>query len=84
MLCNINLSIIYILCIYENLAMTDKITATKKAKTENLGSMSLRVDKDLLKSFQTIAKANNRNASMLLRDYMSNYVKKHGQGDLFK
>lgn len=64
--------------------MTEKTTATKKAKTENLGSMSLRVDKDLLKSFQTTAKANNRNASMLLRDYMSNYVKKHGQGDLFK
>jgi predicted transcriptional regulator len=62
--------------------MTEKTTATKKA--ENLGSMSLRVDKDLLKSFQTIAKANNRNASMLLRDYMASYVKKHGQGDLFK
>lgn len=84
MLCNIKITIIYILCIYEKLAMTQKTTATKKAKTENLGSMSLRVDKDLLKSFQTIAKANNRNASMLLRDYMSNYVKKHGQGDLFK
>lgn len=64
--------------------MTEKTTATKKAKAENLGSMSLRVDKDLLKSFQTIAKANNRNASMLLRDYMASYVKKHGQGDLFK
>lgn len=62
--------------------MTEKTTPAPRK--ENLGSMSLRVDKDLLKSFQTIAKANNRNASMLLRDYMSNYVKKHGQGDLFK
>lgn len=81
MLCNIKISIIYILCIYENLAMTEKTTTQKK---ENLGSMSLRVDRDLLKAFQTIAKENNRNASMLLRDYMANYVKKHGQGDLFK
>jgi predicted transcriptional regulator len=61
--------------------MTEKTTTQKK---ENLGSMSLRVDRDLLKAFQTIAKENNRNASMLLRDYMANYVKKHGQGDLFK
>jgi uncharacterized protein (DUF4415 family) len=81
LLCNIKISIIYILCIYENLAMTEKTTTQKK---ENLGSMSLRVDRDLLKAFQTIAKENNRNASMLLRDYMANYVKKHGQGDLFK
>ena len=61
--------------------MTEKTNTQKK---ENLGSMSLRVDRDLLKAFQTKAKENNRNASMLLRDYMANYVKKHGQGDLFK
>ena len=61
--------------------MTEKTSTQKK---ENLGSMSLRVDRDLLKAFQTKAKENNRNASMLLRDYMANYVKKHGQGDLFK
>ena len=63
--------------------MTEK-TATPTPKKENLGSMSLRVDRHLLKAFHTIAKENNRNASMLLRDYMSSYVKKHGQGDLFK
>lgn len=63
--------------------MTEKTTAPAP-KRENLGSMSLRVDRDLLKAFQTIAKENNRNASMLLRDYMASYVKKHGQGDLFK
>jgi hypothetical protein len=44
----------------------------------------LRVDRDLLKAFQNIAKDNNRTASQLVRDYMMNYVKKHGQGDLFK
>lgn len=81
MSCDLRISIIYILCIYENLVMTEKTTVTKK---DNLGSMSLRVDRDLLKAFQTIAKENNRNASMLLRDYMQSYIKKHGQGDLFK
>lgn len=61
--------------------MTD---TPKPNNTDNLVGMSLRVDKDLLKSFQTIAKANNRTASQLVRDYMASYVKKHGQGDLFK
>ena len=60
------------------------MVATAKTTKRNEGAMSLRVDKDLLKAFQTIAKNNNRNASMLLRDYMQSYVKKHGQGDLFK
>lgn len=55
-----------------------------EAKKRNEGTMTLRVDKDLLKAFQHIAKDNNRTASQLVRDYMMNYVKKHGQGDLFK
>lgn len=50
----------------------------------NEGTMTLRVDRDLLKAFQNTAKDNNRTASQLVRDYMMSYVKKHGQGDLFK
>ena len=53
-----------------------------EAKKRNEGTMTLRVDRDLLKAFQNIAKDNNRTASQLVRDYMMNYVKKHGQGDL--
>ena len=58
--------------------------AMTEAKKRNEGTMTLRVDRDLLKAFQNIAKDNNRTASQLVRDYMMNYVKKHGQGDLFK
>ena len=53
-----------------------------EAKKRNEGTMTLRVDRDLLKASQNIAKDNNRTASQLVRDYMMNYVKKHGQGDL--
>ena len=63
--------------------MTEKTTAPAP-KRENLGSMTLRVDRDLLKAFQNTAKDNNRTGSQLVRDYMMSYVKKHGQGDLFK
>ena len=58
--------------------------AMTEARKRNEGTMTLRVDRDLLKAFQNIAKDNNRTASQLVRDYMMNYVKKHGQGDLFK
>ena len=45
-----------------------------EAKKRNEGTMTLRVDRDLLKAFQNIAKDNNRTASQLVRDYMMNYV----------
>ena len=61
-----------------------ELMAMTEAKKRNEGTMTLRVDRDLLKAFQNIAKDNNRTASQLVRDYMMNYVKKHGQGDLFK
>ena len=44
--------------------------------------MTLRVDRIYSRRFKNIAKDNNRTASQLVRDYMMNYVKKHGQGDL--
>lgn len=57
---------------------------TETTKKRNEGTMTLRVDRDLLKAFQSTAKDNNRTGSQLVRDYMMSYVKKHGQGDLFK
>ena len=56
--------------------------AMTEAKNVTKVQMTLRVDRDLLTAFQNIAKDNNRTASQLVRDYMMNYVKKHGQGDL--
>lgn len=51
---------------------------------ENNATFTCRVDKDLCEQFKKIAKDNNRTASQLVRDFMANYVKKNGQGDLFK
>ena len=51
-----------------------------EAKKRNEGTMTLRVDRDLLKAFQNIAKDNNRTASQLVRDYMMNYVKNMDKG----
>ena len=58
--------------------------AMTEAKKRNEGTMTLRVDRDLLTAFQNIAKDNNRTASQLVRDYMMNYVKKHGQGGIYR
>ena len=49
-----------------------------EAKKRNEGTMTLRVDRDLLKAFQNIAKDNNRTANQLVRDYIMSCVKKHG------
>ncbi len=53
----------------------------KDTKTTTL---LLKLDADLKKSFQASTKAHDRSMSNVLRDFMRDYVKKHGQGDLFK
>ncbi len=47
-------------------------------------TLTVRIDNDLAKQFKKIAKANNRMQAQLLRDWITQYVKKNGQGDLFK
>lgn len=64
--------------------MTETAQKPKQIKKRNEGTMTIRVDKELSTTFQNVAKDNNRTASQLIRDYMAQYVKKHGQGDLFK
>ncbi len=44
----------------------------------------VRVDKALLEAFQFACKNNDQTASQVVRAYMREYVKKHGQQDLFK
>lgn len=41
--------------------------------------ISFRIDKDLADAFKQIAQANNRNQSILLRDWVIEYIKKHKQ-----
>lgn len=44
----------------------------------------VRVEKDLLDSFQAACKSNDITASQAVRAFMRDYVRKHGQSDLFK
>jgi len=43
-----------------------------------------RVDVELLNAFQAACKSNDITASQALRAFMRDYVRKHGQSDLFK
>lgn len=45
-------------------------------------SFTIRVDADLLKTFQTVAKENDRPSAQLIRDFMREYIKKNKQGEL--
>ncbi len=42
-------------------------------------TVTLKVDRALADAFKLSAKANNRSQSLLLRDFMADYVKKNGQ-----
>ncbi|WP_163598196.1 ribbon-helix-helix domain-containing protein [Moraxella catarrhalis] len=44
--------------------------------------ITVRLDRALAKSFGDIAKANNRNKSVLIRDWVYEYIKKHRQTKL--
>lgn len=44
----------------------------------------VRLDADLKESFISAAKSQDRTAAQLIRDFMRDYVKKHGQTDLFR
>jgi predicted transcriptional regulator len=44
--------------------------------------ISFRIDKDIAEAFKQIAQSNNRNQSILLRDWVIEYVKKHKQTEL--
>lgn len=46
--------------------------------------LNVRAEAHLIDSFVAACAANDRTASQLIRDYMREYVKKHGQTDLFK
>lgn len=45
---------------------------------------SFRVDADLRRAFQAACQSNDQTASQVFRTFMREYVKKHGQADLFK
>ena len=53
-------------------------------KQNNDSTFTCRVDRDLADTFKRVAKENNRTASQVVRGFMEHYVKKNGQGDLFK
>lgn len=44
-------------------------------------AITFRIDESLAKQFKEIAEANNRTQSLLLRDFIIEYVKKHRQAE---
>lgn len=46
-------------------------------------TVTLKVDRELADAFKRTAKAKNRSQSLLIRDFMQDYVKKNGQNKLF-
>lgn len=46
-------------------------------------TVTLKVERDLADAFKRIAKANDRSQSLLIRDFMKDYVEKNGQAKLF-
>lgn len=66
----------YLQCYAQGFSMSNQ-PSTSKDK-----SFTIRVDENLLKTFQEIAKANDRPSAQLLRDFMREYIKKHKQGEL--
>lgn len=46
-------------------------------------SFTFRADEDLIKVFHHACANNDTTASQAIRVFMRDYVKKHGQGDLF-
>lgn len=47
-------------------------------------NFTIRISPDLRDAFMAAAKGQDRTGSQLLRDFMRDYVRKHGQRDLFK
>ena len=46
-------------------------------------TVTLKVERDLADAFKRAAKANDRSQSLLIRDFIKDYVKKNGQAKLF-
>lgn len=66
------------------LAEEDSMTDQQKPQKRPKRQLTLTMDSDLYDSFQRVADANDRPMAQLVRDFAKEYVKKNGQGDLFK
>lgn len=47
-------------------------------------ALLIKLEKDLKDSFQQVCKMQDTDVSKEIRAFMREYVRKHGQGDLFK
>lgn len=55
---------------------------TMSQKPKKQTSITFRIDEDLAKQFKEIAEDNNRTQSLLLRDFVIEYIKKNRQSSL--
>jgi len=54
------------------------------ANPTNMTVIRTRIDANLKKAFDAAAKGNDLTSSQVLRAFIRDYTKKHGQKDLFK
>lgn len=66
-----------ILCIHKNNTRYIHVEVNKDKV------LNVRADANLIEAFKHAASNNDRTVSQLIRDFMREYVKKHGQTDLF-
>lgn len=55
---------------------------TMSQKPKKQTAITFRIDEDLAKQFKEIAENNNRTQSLLLRDFVIDYIKKNRQSSL--
>lgn len=55
---------------------------TMSQKTKKQTSITFRIDEDLAKQFKEISEDNNRTQSLLLRDFVIEYIKRNRQSSL--
>ena len=49
---------------------------------DDFSIITVKIDRNTAKTFANIAKENNRNKSILIRDWINQYIAKNGQGKL--
>ncbi len=64
-----------------NKQLDKALEATPKPKQ---ATITIRLDEDMAKAFKTIVDRDGYTQALVLREFIKRYIKKNGQGDLFK
>lgn len=64
--------------------MSDTTPSTPAKTTTKSATLTVRLDRDLLAAFKAICEREQYSQTLVIRELVKGYVKKNGQGDLFK